>query len=199
MAASTVRNDNQQNPDKVIVQAPPVPVVKTFQQQLFGPWTGNDPKIQRSIVRTRASSGITQRKFQAVYPPAPTIFQTRTAITGGWEFAINLVAGGAVAGYNVYSSTTNNGNVATLIRYVPQPVVTRANLTVKVQDITAANPFYWVASVNNSGKESTRVPVAGVAAPQPSPTKPIPTGGGSGSGSGGGRGKSAGIALRTPS
>jgi hypothetical protein len=191
----TVRNDNVNKPDKVIVQAPPVPIDKTFSQQLLGPWTSNDPKIQRSIVRTRASSGITARRFQAVYPPAPTIFETKTPITGGFEFAINLVAGGTIAGYNVYSSTTNNGNVATLIRYVPQPVVTRANLTVKVQDITAANPFYWVASVNSSGKESTRVPVAGVPAPQPSPTKFIPSGGGSGNGSGGGRGKAAGLAL----
>jgi hypothetical protein len=174
-------------PVQIVVQQPIIekPV---FQQQAFGPWTTNDPKMQRTIVRTRASSGITQRKFQGTYPPAPTISETRTALAGaaGFEFAINIVSSKTVAGYNIYSSLTNNPNIATLIQYQPQPPIVTQVQSLKIQDTTSASPFYWVASVNTAGKESARVPIAGNPAPVPQPTSPLPSGGSSGSGSGGG-------------
>ena len=181
----------------VVVSQPPIerPV---FQQQAFGPWSINDIKTQRVIVRTRASSGITQKKFSATYPPAPTIAETRTAITGGFEFAINVVGGRNVAGYNIYSSTTNNSNIAKLIQYQPQPPIVSPLQTLKIQDTTAASPFYWVASVNQAGKESVRMPMAGTAAPVPPPTSPLPPGGSSGSGSGGGGGRAGGPVGRSP-
>lgn len=178
----------EKQPQKVIIEHPAPPIVRLFQQQAFGPWSSNDPKIQRTIVRTRASSGITQRKFQATYPPPPTLVQQKTAITGGFEFTFNIVGGPNMAGYNIYSSTTNNPNIATLIQYQPQPPIVRPGQSIKIQDTTAAAPFYWVASVNASGKESSRVPMAGNPAPSPPPTQPLPSGGSSGSGSGGGRG-----------
>lgn len=152
----------------------------------FGPWSDNDPKTQRSIVRTNASGGSNMRKFQGTYPPAPTIRESRTAITGGFEFAINVVSAKRVAGYNVYSSTTNNAAVAKLIRFVSQPSVTAPYQSITVQDITAASPFYWVATVNSAGKESARVPIAGAVAPTPNPSKPLPSGAGGGTGSAGG-------------
>ena len=177
------------SPEPVIVQQPE-DVAPTFKQQAFGPWTTNDPKIQRTIVRTRASSGITQRRFQATYPPAPTIAQTRTALAGaaGFEFAINVVGGKNVAGYNIYSSVINNPNVAKLIQYKSQPpIVSTSQLqTLKIQDTTAATPFYWVSSVNKAGQESARIPITGNPAPTPPPTAPLPPGGASGGGSGGG-------------
>lgn len=168
---------------------------KDFSTMAFGPWSSNDPKIQRTIVRTRASAGITQRKFQATYPPAPTIRETRTAITGGFEFALNVVSGKGVAGYNIYSSTTNNSAVAKLIQFVPQPSVTTSYQSIKVQDITAASPFYWAASVGGAGKESARVPIAGNASPTPNPSQPLPSGGGGGTGTGGGGASGGGQKL----
>lgn len=154
----------------------------------FGPWTTNDPKIQRTVVRTNASSGALRKRFTASYPPPATVAQTKTAITGGFEFAINVVNSSNVAGYNVYSSTTNNSNIATRIKFVPQPKVNATLQTEKIQDITALNPFYWVAAVNGAGKESIRVPIAGAPAPTPPPTGSAPAVGSSGSGASGGRG-----------
>lgn len=180
----------KETPVQIVIQHPVIekPV---FQQQAFGPWTTNDPKVQRTIVRTNASSGFTKKKFQATYPPAPTIAETRTALAGGagFEFAINIVTSGHVSGYNVYSSTTNNPNVATLLKFLPQPPIVSQQVqrSIKFQDVTAASPFYWVASVNDAGRESSRLPIAGTAAPTPPPTGGSPSGG-SGSGSGGGGG-----------
>ena len=154
----------------------------------FGPWTTNDPKIQRTVVRTNASSGALRKRFTASYPPPATVAQTKTAITGGFEFAINVVNSSNVAGYNVYSSLTNNSNIAKRIKFVPQPRVNATLQTEKIQDITALNPFYWVAATNGAGKESIRVPIAGVAAPTPAPTNSAPAVGSSGAGSAGGRG-----------
>lgn len=173
---------------QIVVMPTPKVEKPTFQQQAFGPWSTNDPKIQRTIVRTNASSGLVQKKFQATYPPAPTISETRTALAAGagFEFAINVVGGKNVSGYNVYSSTTNNANIAKMIKFVPQPPIVSATQSLKIQDITAASPFYWVATVNGAGKESARVPIAGNPAPTPPPTAPLPPGGSSGSGSGGG-------------
>lgn len=168
---------------------------KDFSEMAFGPWSTNDPKIQRTIVRTRASAGSTQRKFQATYPPSPTIRKTRTAITGGFEFAINVVSGKGVAGYNIYSSTTNNAAVANLIRFVPQPSVVAAYQSVTVQDITAASPFYWASSVSGAGKESARIPIAGTASPTPNPSQPLPSGSGGGTGTGGGGASGGGQKL----
>lgn len=174
-------------PIQIVVQQP-MQNPQPFQQQAFGPWTTNDPKIQRTIVRTNASSGLNQKKFQATFPPAPTISQTRTALAGaaGFEFAINVVGGRNIAGYNIYSSTTNNGNIAKLIKFQPQPPIVSQTQSLKIQDTTAASPFYWVASVNGAGQESARVPISGNPAPTPAPTLPLPSGGSSGSGSGGG-------------
>src|SRR5438132_12793000 len=127
----------------MIVHTQPEPgKSKSFNKMAFGPWSSNDPHIQRLVVRTNASGGITKKKFQGTYPPPPTIAITRTAITNGFEFSINVVTGGNVAGYNVYSSTTNNGNVAKLLRFVSQPTTIAPNQSIKVQDITAASPFY---------------------------------------------------------
>lgn len=164
---------------------------QTFQQQAFGPWTMNDPKIQRTIVRTNATSGALRKRFTASYPPPATVAQTKTAITGGFEFAINIVNSSNVAGYNVYSSLTNNSNIAKRIKYVPQPRINAKLQTEKIQDITALNPFYWVAAVNGAGKESVRVPMTGAAAPIPAPTNSAPAVGSSGAGSSGGRGGGA--------
>lgn len=172
---------------KVIVDTPAPPVSGTFKQQLFGPWTAHDPKVQQQIVRTQPSAGSAQRVFSATYPPAPTIKQGKTAITGGYEFTVNVVNSGNISGYNIYSSAINNPNVATLIRHQPQPPYVTALQSIKIQDITSANPFYWVASVNAAGKESTRILVSGNASPV-NVNQPLPSGGGSGSGAGGGAG-----------
>jgi hypothetical protein len=174
-------------PVQVTVQQPN-PSGSSFQQQAFGPWTSGDPRIQRTIVRTNASGGITQRRFSGTYPPAPTISETRTALPGatGFEFAINVVASKNIAGYNIYSSATNNPNIAKLIYFRAQPPIVSALQSIKIQDVTSASPFYWSASVNRVGQESARVPIAGNPAPIPPPTAPIPPGGSSGSGSGGG-------------
>lgn len=161
---------------------------KDFSTMAFGPWSDNDPKIQRTIVRTNAKAGSLRNRFQATYPPAPTVAQTKTAITGGFEFAINVVPSPSIAGYNIYSSTTNNAAVAKLIRFLPQPKVTAQLQSIKFQDITAATPFYWVASTNSAGRESSRTPIAGSVAPMPAPTGSAPAGGGSGSAGTGGRG-----------
>lgn len=177
------------NKPQVIVEPPPAPIVKTFHQQAFGPWVSNDNRIQQQIARTQTSAGSAQRRFQATYPPAPTVAEKATAITGGFEFTINLVSSPNVTGYNIYSSPTNNPNIATLIQYQQQPPLTSLSKSLKIQDITAATPFYWVATVNNAGKESARIPMTGVAAPMPPPTSPIPPGGSSGGGSSGGGGR----------
>ena len=174
--------------DNSDVDKPKQPQTASFRQQAFGPWSSLDPLVKRNMVRTNVSSGSTRNKFQGTYPPAPTIAEKKTAITGGWEFAINL-SGGNVVGYNVYSSLTNNAAIGKLISFLPQPRITGGIHTIKFQETIATSPYYWVASVNAVGRESARIPVAGVAAPMPHPQQPVPTGGGSGSGSGGGRGK----------
>jgi hypothetical protein len=158
----------------------------TFKRQLFGPWTSNDPKVQEQIVRTRPSSGFTQRRFTSTYPPAPTINSKKTAISNGFAFTFNIVSG-SVAGYNIYKSIINNPNVATLLDFKAQPPIVQALQSIRIQDIDSGSPFYWVASVNAAGKESARIPVTGNS-PAPSPAQPLPTGGGSGSGTGGGGG-----------
>lgn len=166
-------------------------IKKPFLQQTFGPWTTNDPKIQRTIVRTRASSGSIRKRFISTYPPAPTVAKGKTAITGGYEIKVNIVNGSTVAGYNVYSSTINNPVVANLIRHLPQPKVNYPFQNITVQDITSTNPFYWVSSVNGAGQESVRVPFSGNPSPQPAANQSLPTGGSSGSGASGGGGKIA--------
>lgn len=168
---------------------PKQPQSKVFNQQAFGPWSTLDPKVKRNMVRTNISSGSTRARFLGSYPPAPTIAQGKTAITGGWEFAINLVTSRNVAGYNVYSSQTNNAAIGKLIRFLPQPPIGGQLNSIKFQEATTASPFYWVASTNSAGKESTRILAAGNAAPTPNPSSPNPSGGGSGAGSGGGRGR----------
>lgn len=165
------------------------PQTKLFNQQAFGPWSSLDPIVKRNMVRTNISGGSTRNRFTGSYPPAPTIAQGKTAITGGFEFTINLVTSRNVSGYNVYSSTVNNPAVAKLIRYLPQPPVSSRLNSIKFQETTAVSSFYWVASTNSAGKESTRILAAGNAAPIPNPTSPSPSGGGSGFGSGGGRGR----------
>ena len=170
----------------VIVVQQPLAAKPAFQQQAFGPWVTNDPKIQKMTVRTNVANGIAQRKFRSTYPPAPTLAKTLTATSSGFEFAINVVGSNNVSGYNVYSSLTNNSNIAKLIRYVAQPPPVSALQSLTVQDVTAATPYYWISSVNSSGTESARVPVAGTAAPTPPPTTALPSGGSSGSGSAGG-------------
>ena len=193
-----------QQPNPVMVQdnsdndVSTQPQTASFNQQAFGPWSNLDPLTKRSVVRTNVSSGSTRNRFLGTYPPAPTIAQQKTAITGGYEFTINIVSGSNTVGYNVYSSLTNNAAVAKLIGYVPQPSVNTSLNSIKYQDITATNPYYWVASVNSVGRESARIPAAGVAAPTPPATSPAPIGGGSGSGSGGGGGK-GGVGGRRPS
>jgi hypothetical protein len=190
--------DFKQTPVQIVIQQPLV-AKQPFQQQAFGPWTTGDPKIQRTIVRTNATGGVTQKKFAATAPAPPTITETRTALAGGagFEFAINAVTGKTIAGYNVYSSTINNAAVAKLIRFVSQPPITVPLQSIKVQDITSASPFYWVSTVNGVGQESARVPIAGNPAPIPPPTAPNPSGGSSGSGSGGGA-VGGGGRIRTP-
>jgi hypothetical protein len=172
----------------VVIAPQPATTPPTFQQQAFGPWSMNDIRTQRTIVRTNATSGITQRRFTATAPAPPTIAETRTALAGGagFEFAFNAVTGSTVSGYNVYSSTTNNSAVAKLIHFLPQPPITVPLQSIKFQDVTSASPFYWVSTVNSVGQESARVPIAGNAAPIPSPTQPTTSGGASGSGAGGG-------------
>jgi len=163
------------------------PQTKLFNQQAFGPWSTLDPKVKSHMVRTNISSGSNRSKFQGTYPPAPTIAQSKTAITGGFEFTINVVAARSVAGYNVYTSTVNNPAIAKLLKPVAQPQTNLTSNTIKIQDITAGSPIYWVASVNSAGKESARIPVAG--SPAPSSIRNQSPGGGSGFGSGGGTGK----------
>ena len=173
---------------KVIIDTPPAPIVKTFKQQLLGPWTANDPKVHQLIVRTQPTAGLAQRRFQSTYPTAPTIKQGATAITGGFQFVFNVVSGPNVAGYNIYRTTVNNPAVGTLIQYQAQPPIVQPLQSITVQDITTATPYYWVASVNSAGKESARISAMGSPSPVPNPTKPLPSGGASGMGAGGGRG-----------
>jgi hypothetical protein len=177
--------NEKQQPVPIIGEQPKI--AKGFKQQLFGPWTSNDPKVQQLIVRTQPSSGTVQRRFAATYPPAPTISQGLTVITNGFEFSFNVVGKGGISGYNIYSSTVNNPAVAKLLQFQAQPPIVAPLQTVKIQDITAASPFYWIASVNAAGRESARVSVAGNPAPVNTAVS-LPPGAASGSGSGGGRG-----------
>lgn len=172
---------------KVIIETPAPAQRGTFKQQMFGPWTTHDPKVQQQIVRTQPSAGSAQRVFSATFPPAPTIKQGKTAVTGGYEFTVNVVNAHNIEGYNIYSSLTNNPNVATLVRHQSQPPYVTAMQSFKIQDITSANPYYWVASVNAAGKESPRVSITGNASPV-NVNQPLPSGGGSGFGAGGGAG-----------
>lgn len=160
-----------------------------FSRMAFGPWSSNDQKIKRGVVRTNVSSGSNMRRFKGTYPPAPTIVEAKTAITGGFEIQFNVVDGIRIAGYNIYSSLTNNSAIAARIRFISQPASVSTTDTLTFQDITAADPFYWVASINAVGKESNRIPAAGAPAPMPSPIHPEPIGGGSGLGSSGGGGR----------
>ncbi len=168
---------------------PTQPESQVFNKQAFGPWSTLDPQIKRNMVRTNVSGGSTRNRFTGTYPPAPTIAQGKTAITGGFEFTINVVNGRNVAGYNVYSSPTNNPAIGTLVRFLPQPQVNTSVNTIKFQEITVASPFYWIASVNTAGSESARILAAGNPSPRPNPTQPNPAGGGSGFGQSGGGGK----------
>jgi len=162
---------------------------RSFEEMAFGPWTGYDNRVHRTIVRTNASSGSNMRRFQGTYPPAPTIVQSKTAITGGWQFIFNVVDGIRISGYNIYSSLTNNPNIATRVRFMSQPSSVDTTATLTFQEVNSASPFYWVAAINSANKESNRIPASGVASPVQSPTKPEPVGGGSGLGSGGGGGR----------
>jgi len=170
-------------PMQVVIHQDP-PKNGGFQQQAFGPWTTGDIQVTRTNTKTNAQSGVVQKKFQATYPPAPTISEPKTAITGGYEFSINVVNSKRVAGYNIYGSVTNNAAVSTLIQYQAQPPNTTQVQTLKIQDTTAANPYYWIAAVNQVGVESARIPAAGN--PAPKPTQAAAPGGASGTGAGGG-------------
>lgn len=168
-----------------------------FHKMAFGPWSTLDPRIKRGVVRTNASSGSNMRRFRGTYPPAPTIVQSKTAITGGWQFTFNVVDGLRIAGYNIYSSLVNNPNVASRVRFMSQPASVSSTDTLTFQETNSASPFYWVASINSAQRESARIPASGVASPVPSPTKPEPVGGGSGLGSGGGGGRISRNATRS--
>jgi len=172
--------------DKPSIDNQPVSQVSVFKRQMFGPWTSYDPKVQQQVVRTRPSSGSTQRRFASTAPPNPLVSQHRTAIAGGWQFAIQVSSGNTV-GYNVYTGTVNNSAVASLLDYKAQPPIVQPTQTLQFQYLTTASPFYWIASVNAAGQESARVAVGG-GSPTANPSKPLPVGGGSGIGSGGGRG-----------
>jgi len=157
-----------------------------FKRQLFGPWTNYDPKVQQQIVRTRPTSGTTQRRFASTAPPAPLVSQHLTAIAGGWQFAVQ-VSSGSIVGYNVYTSNVKNAAIATLLDHKSQPPIVTPAQTIQFQYITTTSPFYWVSAVNAAGQESARIAVGGTS-PVANPSKPLPVGGGSGLGSGGGRG-----------
>jgi len=167
-----------------------------FNRIAFGPWSSLDPRIKRGVVRTNSSSGSNMRRFQGTYPPAPTIVQSKTAITGGWQFTFNVVDGIRISGYNIYSSLTNNPNIAKRVRFMSQPSSVDTTATLIFQEITSASPFYWIASINSAQKESARIPASGVASPVQNPTKPEPVGGGSGLGSGGGGGRISRTSFR---
>lgn len=173
---------------KVIVEEQPKPK-SVFNRQLFGPFNLQDPKVQQQIVRTRATSGTTQRKFAATSPASPSITEKKTAITGGYEFAFRTVAN--AGGYNIYRSITNNAAIATLFQHKAQPSTPNPVQSLTIQDITATNYFYWVASVNNAGQEGIRIPVTSVGPPV-NPSQPLPPGSGSGFGTGGGGGAANG-------
>jgi hypothetical protein len=192
------------NEDKPLVvvdnsdeDTPKQPQTAGFNQQAFGPWSSLDPKTKQLVVRTNVSSGSTRNNFKGTSPPAPTVNEPKTAITGGFEFAINVVTGGRIAGYHVYRSPVNNPAVAKLISFLSQPKIIYPYQSIKFQDITTANPFYFVGSVNTAGQESARVPVVGNPAPVPPVTAPLPSGGASGAGSGGGRGNGNPVGRRT--
>ena len=187
-------NERDERPNPVVIDSsdddtPQQPQSAVFQQQAFGPWSSLDPKHKQLVVRANISGGSTRNNFVGTSPPAPTVNEPKTAITGGYEFAINVVTAGRVAGYNIYSSPVNNPAVAKLISFQAQPRIIYPYQSVKYQDITTANPFYFVGSVNSAGQESARIPVVGSPSPVPPTTAPLPSGGGSGAGSGGGRGR----------
>jgi len=163
------------------------PKPSVIKQQMFGPWTTYDRRIQQQVVRTHATSGTTQRRFTSTAPPAPFISAGKTATVNGWQFSIRI-SGGTTTGYRVYTGNVNNSAVASLLDYKSQPPIVHQGETIQFQYVTTGSPFYWVAAVNNAGQESNRILVGGTAAPVPNPSQPSPSGGGSGSGSGGGKG-----------
>lgn len=142
--------------------------------------------IWSQLLRQSRNIKTASRKQDLSSPPAPTVAQAATAITGGFQFKWNTVGAKNVSGYRIYKSTTNNAPTAAALDFVAQPPYGYGGI-LTYQDITTGTPFYWVEAVNEVGKPSPRVPMAGSA----SPTAP-PSGGGSGSTSGGGSGAGSG-------
>ena len=172
--------------DRLIIDKQQEPKASVFKTQMFGPWTTYDPKVQQQVVRTRPSSGTTQRRFASTAPPAPLMGSGKTATANGWQFSIRVSAGTTV-GYNVYTANVNNSAVASLLDHKAQPPIVTPVQSIQFQYTTTTSPFYWVAAVNAAGQESARIAVVGTS-PTPNPAQPLPIGGGSGTGSGGGRG-----------
>ena len=168
---------------------PSQPQTPGFNKMAFGPFSTLDPLLKRTIVRSNITSGSTRARYAGSYPQAPTVSQSKTAITGGYQFAIYVVNSPVVVGYNIYAANVNNAAVGSLIASIPQPKTMLAKQSVRYQDITTDNPFYFISSTNSAGQESARIPMAGNPAPVSS--------GGSGSGAGGGTGAASPVARRT--
>lgn len=134
-------------------------------------------RVQKENTRNPARTSFATRRMAGATPGNVLVAQKATATTAGWQFKFYLV-GGNISGYRIYRSTINNANVATAVDHIPQPPTRTYLQTYTWQETTADTPFYWVATVSKTGKEGTRIPMVGAAAPiQPPEQGPPPSSG----------------------
>jgi hypothetical protein len=138
-------------------------------------------RIRRLQTQSQPSNSAVTARQTSSAPPAARVADVLAAAATGYTFSYYEVAG--TYGYNIYRNTVNDPNSAVKIDFVQATIqsdfqrnrYTDVGLDPEISQDTRRtytdNPgvtsYYWVAAVNSSGNEGTKIAMQGASVPTP--------------------------------